>query len=40
MSREITFHDFAKFVDAKACAMTHPVFGYIKDDPRIGRVNQ
>ena len=35
--REITFHDFAKFVDAKARAMTHPVFGDIKDDPRIGR---
>ena len=35
--REITFHDLAKFVDAKARAMTHPVFGDIKDDPRIGR---
>ena len=35
--REITFHDLAKFVDAKARAMIHPVFGDIKDDPRIGR---
>jgi len=35
--REITFHDFAKFVDAKARTMTHSVFGDIKDDPRIGR---
>jgi len=35
--REITFHNFAKFVDAKARTMIHPVFGDIKDDPRIGR---
>ena len=35
--REITFHDLAKFVDAKARAMAHPVFGDIKDDPRVGR---
>ena len=35
--QETTFHDLAKFVDAKARAMIHPVFGDIKDDPRIGR---
>ena len=35
--REIAFHDLVKLVDAKARAMTHPVFGDIKDDPRIGR---
>ena len=36
-TREITFHDFSKFVDSKARAMAHPVFGDIKDDPRTGR---
>ena len=35
--REISFHDLGKFVDAKAPAMAHPVFGDIKDDPRVGR---
>ena len=35
--REITFHDFAKFADAKARAMAHPVFGDVKDDPKVGK---
>ena len=35
--REISFHDLGKFVDAKAPAMAHPVFGDIKDAPRVGR---
>ena len=35
--REITFHGLAKLVDTKARAMTHLVFGDVKDDPRIGR---
>ena len=32
--REITFKDLAKFVEARARALTHPVFGNISGDSK------